>query len=240
LTGFVRHGGQGRRGPLVCAPWRAGERRGARRGAVGAWGFNCSSLHGLLTSVLPEVLKYHSERRRNQAGEMREAMETQPKLKEMADRLKFKRAPPKLLCTVVTNFKEKRPKAKPEQPRPEPNVIIATSKWIRTIENIFRADFVPDDVKSMYLPSGKGLLGADEKMVVCLAPTFHQLQQVSQELGIPVTMLSEPALQDIRSDKQYGSGVKQLCGLGRAGAFSAEICKAFISLARYIQAVNLE
>jgi hypothetical protein len=36
----VRHGERGRRGPLVCAPWRAGERLGARRGAAGAWGLN--------------------------------------------------------------------------------------------------------------------------------------------------------------------------------------------------------
>lgn len=185
--------------------------------------------------------------------------------------LKFGRLPPKLLCTVVTNFKVK--SGKPDAGSPVkggggergrgrgarggpgggdgavpkiPKVVIATCKWVKTLEKIFSSEEVPDDVRAMFLPSGKdsGLEGAETvfrfggketsgSMVVCLAPNFNQIQQISQEIGIPVPMLTQDTLQDLKQDVDIKNSLQNIDPKTH-GKFADEICAAFKSLAQYI------
>jgi hypothetical protein len=120
-------------------------------------------------------------------------------------------------------------------------------KWVKTLEQSFSSEEVPDEVKAMFLPSGKdsGLEGCETvfqwgneetvgSMVVCLVPHFHQLQQISQEVGIPVPMLSQGTLEKMKKDPDVKAGVSSLSDWKTAGKSAEEICRCFESLAKYI------
>jgi cellulose biosynthesis protein BcsQ len=243
--------------------------------------FNCASLHGLLTSVLPEVIKYHKERLKNQMEEMDKnkcLKDFKTKLgdecieKDLKESLKFGRYPPKLLCTVVTNFKVK--SGKPDGgsqvkggggargsgrgarggqdggggvPVPKiRKVVIATCSWVKTLEKIFSSEEVSDDVRGMFLPSGmnSGLEGCETvfrsggnetkgSMVVCLTPNFNQLQQISQEIGIPVPMFSQGTIGFMKQDEKIKRTLQNIDPKTH-GPFAEAVCLSFQSLAKYI------
>ena len=205
--------------------------------------FNCSSLHGLLTSVLPDVIKYYQKRKKNQGGEMLAAKENCALLEDPSEREKFKfKAPPKLLCSIVTNYKTKTPPRKKDAPasapEPKPQVTIASCKWVVTMRDIYKSPEIQDEVKNMFLPSGKGNGPAREQMVICLTGNFNQLQQLSHETGIPIPMMNADKLKEMRnSDK---NALAHIGNIREAGRNADLVREAFESLARYIEAVDLE
>jgi cellulose biosynthesis protein BcsQ len=205
--------------------------------------FNCSSLHGLLTSVLPNVVDYHKKRVRSQDDEMEDAARNcevldQDKSADMREKFKFKK-PPKLLCSIVTNYKTKTPKKKKDaeagDPDPQPQVVIASCKWVHSMRNIYADREILPEVKNMYLPSAKGT--NKETMVVCLAGTFNQLQQLSHEKGVPVTQMDCERLKDMKQDDP---NLAYLSDIKKNGAQAEKVREAFISLAKYIEAVDLD
>ena len=168
----------------------------------------------------------------------------------MRDGLKFRINPPKLLCTVVTNFKQRKPNKFKNNAGtwiyPPSRVTVASSKWVKTMEDMFanKHEKIKDNVMSMFVPARTSGKGTDEvtdekKMVICLAPTFNSLQQVSHELGIPVTMFTEVALKDIR--KSSGNAYsKMLSNCVKEGEFAEQVSQAFTSFAKYMMAVELD
>ena len=85
-------------------------------------------------------------------------------------------------------------------PEAKPLVVISTCTWVRTMIKMFAADFVPPFIQEMYVPSGMNT--GHESNVVCLAPAFNQLQQINQELAIPVPMLTAETLNSIKKDRE--------------------------------------
>ena len=75
-------------------------------------------------------------------------------------------------------------------------------------------------------------------MVVCLAGNFNQLQQLSQEKGIPVPMMSADTLRNMKRDDP--ASMAHVADITGCGAQAAVICDAFESLANYIEAVRVD
>jgi cellulose biosynthesis protein BcsQ len=201
--------------------------------------FNCSSLYGLLTSVLPNVLDYHTKRTRSQADEMETAAFNCELLNQEGMREKFEfKKPPKLLCSIVTNYKTKTPKKKQDAKAgdldPPPQVVIASCKWVHSMRTIYADIDIREDVKNMFLHSAKGT--SKEAMVVCLTGTFNQLQQLSHQTGVPVPQMDSDRLKSL---KKNGS-IPHLSDLEHNGAQAEKVREAFISLAKYIEAVDLD
>ena len=111
---------------------------------------------------------------------------------------------------------------------------------------------IDEEVQKMFLPAGKGMGGPGvtykdvstipnpkERMVVTLVPNFHQLQQISHELSVPVTMMSKATLEKHKQKPMNKDASIQNIDLKKEGQFALRVQDAFKSLARYIDAIQL-
>jgi hypothetical protein len=147
--------------------------------------------------------------------------------RRLIEQIKFKKPPPRLLCAVVTNIKLKK---RPNQPHKE--VVIASSKWVKTMRNLFASDLPSQSVKNIFYPSGKGT--DDEQMVVVLAGEFNKLQQISHERGIPVAMMDVETLKGLKKDANGAYDGLFSRTPETEAAISHRVYTSFLSLARYI------
>ena len=134
--------------------------------------FNYASIDGLLSSVLPELIKLHGRKKIMQDDEV------WPNT-ERARACRLPPEPPRLLCAVVNCFKITTSKLVDE-----PSIGRDQSRWIATIEQAFHREGLSAKVKSLYC-------SANGRMVVPMLQHLGTLLQKCDDACTPVTMIDE-------------------------------------------------
>jgi hypothetical protein len=189
--------------------------------------YNLASLHGLLYSVYPNMLELRDRMLQNQPERLQALLGGVDVPEQIVEELKFRPEPPKLMFTIVSNYKQKIYKN-----FPAPNnkfICVGPSKWIVSFGALFQRQDIPARVRALFVPSGRGT--PNESMVVPIAQTFNQTQQLSHELGYPVPMLTENSLRDV-------AGLTQLLR-NQHIAIKNTCLGNFRSLAMFLQDPNL-
>lgn len=104
-------------------------------------------------------------------------------LAEFVDEFKMRKQPPRLLPVIVSNVATRIPARSDVK-----TVDMPPSKWIRALRALIIGEDVPPKVKDLFVPSGKGT--EHEEMIVPVIPRFNTTQQVSQDEGIAVPLLT--------------------------------------------------